>query len=189
MDSVIRDSGVALRLWCASDEGDVESIVASSRSELDVWLPGLVSELCDFDSFVARVVRRADDGTGWYYAIEASGQVVGQCSLEATEGGTAEIGYWIRTDRSNEGIATRSVRALCRAAAAHGFEMLLIHCDEGNVRSAAIAEKLGFTHLSTVELDPKMPRAGVRTGREMTWRLASSKCRLSSAPLLRSESG
>ena len=151
------------------------SIVASSRSELDIWLPGLVADLSDFDSFVARVVRSADDGTGWYYAIEASGRVVGQASLEVKEGGTAEIGYWIRTDRSNEGMATRAVRALCSAAAAHGFEMLLIHYDEGNVRSAAVAEKLGFTHLSTVDLDPKMPRTGLRAGREMTWRLALSE--------------
>lgn len=172
MESEIRESGVVLRLWCDADEGTVESIVTSSRSELDIWLPGLVSDLSDFDSFVARVVRSADDGTGWYYAIEASGRVVGQCSLEVKEGGTAEIGYWIRTNRCNEGIATRAVRALSTAAAAHGFETLLIHCDEANVGSAAVAQKLGFIHLSTVDLDPTMPRTGVQAGREMTWRLA-----------------
>ena len=104
--------------------------------------------------------------------MEVDGAVVGQCSIQTREDSKeAEIGYWIRSDRANEGITTQAVRALCNAAAAHGFATLLIHCDEGNARSSALAQKLGFTHLSTVDLGPTLPRTSVQTGREMTWRL------------------
>jgi RimJ/RimL family protein N-acetyltransferase len=169
VESVIRDEGITLRLWSAADKGAVNSIVASSRTELDGWLPGLVSNLQDFDAFVERVIRCASDEIGWYYAVEADGCVVGQCSLEVDDEGAAEVGYWIRSDRANEGITTRAVRALCRAAGAHGFEPMFIHCDEGNLASAAIAQKLGFDHLRTVDLLMELPPTGVRTGREMTW--------------------
>jgi RimJ/RimL family protein N-acetyltransferase len=172
MESVIRDEGITLRLWSAADKAAVDEIVASSRSEFDDWLPGLVSDLHAFDGFVERVVRCASDGTGWYYAVEANGCVVGQCSIEVRDEGAAEVGYWIRSDRANEGITTQAARTLCRAARKNGFEPMFLHCDEGNVGSAAIALKLGFKHLGTVELDTDSPRNGLQTGREMTWRLS-----------------
>ena len=90
----------------------------------------------------------------------------------SAEDETAEVGYWIRSDRTNEGLATRAVRALCAAAEEGGFKTLVIHCDAGNHRSAAVARKAGFSHLGTVDLDPGLPRTDAQTGREMTWRLA-----------------
>lgn len=169
VESVIRDEGVVLRLWSAADKAVVDEIVSSSRSEFDDWLPGLVADLRDFELFVERVVRCASKGTGWYYAVEANGRVVGQCSLEIKDDGTAEIGYWIRSDRTNEGVTTQAAQVLCRAAAAQGFGPLFLHCDEGNLGSAAIAQKLGFIHLGTVDLETELPRTGVQTGREMIW--------------------
>ena len=170
---VIRDGDLVLRLWSAADRAAVNDLVTSSRCEFDGWLPRLVSDLTDFKAFIARVVRCAGDGHGWWYAVEADGIVVGQCSTHTTQDGAAEIGYWIRSDRANEGIMTRAVRALCTAAADHGFTTLLIHCDEGNARSVAVARKLSFTHLRTVDLDPRLPRTSAQTGREMTWTLPS----------------
>jgi len=38
-----------------------------------------------------------------------------------------------------------------------------------NVRSAAVARKAGFTHVTTVDLDRTLPRTAAQTGREMTW--------------------
>ena len=106
---MIRDGDLVLRPWSAADRAAIDDIVTSSRSELDGWLPGLVSDLNDFERFVGFVVRSARDGTGWCYGVEADGTVVGQCSIHAKEDGAAEIGYWIRSDRANEGITTRAV--------------------------------------------------------------------------------
>ncbi len=163
---------VVLRLWTAADRAIVEDIVASSSAEFDLWLPTLRAEVADFDTLTATVVRSAADATGWYYAIEADGTAVGQCSLTATDRATAEIGYWVRSDRTKEGIATRAVKGACAAAASLGFDLLVIRCDAGNVRSAAVALKAGFTHVGTVDLDPSLPRTAAQTGREMTWQLS-----------------
>lgn len=172
---MIRDGDVVLRLWSVDDRAAVDNIVASSQFELNGWLPGLVSELLDFDEFVERVRRCASEGTGWYYAVEVDACVVGQCSIEVLGERTGEIGYWVRSDRTNERIATQAASALCRAVIAHGFARLFIHCDEGNLGSKAIARKLGFTHLDTVDLDAELPRTDVQTGREMSWMLLVEK--------------
>lgn len=171
MDSQIRAGDLVLRLWTTADEGTIDDIVTSSRTEFASWLPRLESDLADFETFIDHVGRSAKEGTGWYYCVEVAGAVVGQCSINARDGGTAEIGYWIRSDRTNEGRATQAIRALYGPAADHGFKTLVIHCDEGNERSAAVARKAGFTHVATVDLDPSLPRTNAQTGREMTWSL------------------
>ena len=171
MDSQIRGGDLVLRFWTAADAAAINDIAASSSAEFGNWLPGLTSDLADFEALVERVGRLAEAGTAWYYAIEADGVVVGQCGIKVSEGEVAEISYWIRSDRTNEGLATRAVLALCAAAAEHGFQTLIIRCDEGNARSAAIARKAGFTHVRTVDLDPSLPRTDAQTGREMTWHL------------------
>ena len=169
MDSVILAGDLVLRLWTTADRAAVYDIIAASRTEFDSWLPRLVSDIEDFDIFVDRVVRAARDGQSWSYGVEADGTIVGQCSLHVKDNDSAEIGYWIRTDRAKEGITTRAIQALCNAAVDHGFATLFIHCDEGNAASAAVARKLGFTHVSTADLDPSLPGTSIQTGREMTW--------------------
>ncbi len=61
-------------------------------------------------------------------------------------GNALEIGYWIRVDLINRGLATEISAALTRVAfAVNKVERVEIHCDPDNVRSAAIPRKLGFT--------------------------------------------
>jgi RimJ/RimL family protein N-acetyltransferase len=150
----------------------MDDVVASSRAEFDSWLPGMTRDLVGVEGFIEHVGRAAEEGTGWYYGVEVKGVVVGQCNINAREDETGEIGYWIRSDRTNEGIATRAVRAVCGAAADHGFSGVVIRCDQGNERSAAVARKAGFTHVCTIDLDPSLPRTSAQTGREMIWHLA-----------------
>lgn len=62
-----------------------------------------------------------------------------------------EIGYWIHKDFVNRGLTTEATAALVKVA----FEILYthrleIHCDPGNLSSAAIPRKLGFTHEGTL---------------------------------------
>lgn len=159
------------RLQLTLGRSTIDEILTSSRADFDRWLPGLESDLADFETFIEHAGRSAAQGTGWYYCVELGRVVVGQCSIEARDGGAAEIGYWIRSDRMNAGLATRAVRAMCGAAQDHGFTSLVIHCDAGNSRSAAVARKAGFTHVATVDLGGVvLPGNNTRTGREMTWR-------------------
>jgi ribosomal-protein-serine acetyltransferase len=58
----------------------------------------------------------------------------------------AARGHWIRTDASGRGYARETAAALCGAAFEHtAVDRLEIHCDVENARSAAVAQRLGFT--------------------------------------------
>ena len=60
-------------------------------------------------------------------------------------GSALEIGYWIRADLINRGLATETSAALTKVAfAVNKVDRVEIHCDPDNVRSAAIPRKLGF---------------------------------------------
>ena len=58
-----------------------------------------------------------------------------------------EIGYWVRVEATNRGIATETAAALTKVGfEIMGLDRMEIHCDVRNLRSATIPRKLGFTH-------------------------------------------
>jgi len=57
-----------------------------------------------------------------------------------------EIGYWLRTRAEGHGYATEAVSALAKLCfEALAAERVEIRCDIQNERSAAVAERAGFT--------------------------------------------
>lgn len=57
-----------------------------------------------------------------------------------------EIGYWVRTSRSGEGLVAEAVRGIEQFAIVHlQANRLEIRCDARNVRSASVAKRLGYT--------------------------------------------
>ena len=106
--------------------------------------------------------RRRDFG---YSVIEGSDErIVGGCGLHGRldEHGL-EIGYWIHVDRIGQGLATEVSRALTDAAfGIPGVERVRIQCDDRNVRSARVPEKLGYD-LQGVEVPDGGPCEGRST--------------------------
>ena len=158
MERVIFGAGVVLRTWRRDDGPALELILERSRQAFGDWLPGATKDLADIPAFLQHVEAAFADGTGFFYALEEGGEALGQCSLHHRAFRTGEIGYWVRTDRAGDGIASRAVNALVAAAYGEGLRELVIHCDEGNVRSAHVAANAGFIHVRTVQLDPTLPR-------------------------------
>lgn len=77
-----------------------------------------------------------------------SGGVFGACGLHRIDWNARrfEIGYWIRTSRSGEGLVTEAVHGITDFAARQlGANRLEIRCDDRNDRSAAVARRAGFT--------------------------------------------
>ena len=71
---------------------------------------------------------------------------VGSVLHRRLTGNALEIGYWIRADLINRGLATEIAAALTKVAfSVNKVDRVEIHCDPANVRSAAIPRKLGFT--------------------------------------------
>ncbi|WP_440119050.1 GNAT family N-acetyltransferase [Paenibacillus sp. QZ-Y1] len=57
-----------------------------------------------------------------------------------------EIGYWIRTSRTGEGLMTEAVKGIEQFAMTYlEANRLEIRCDARNVRSAKVAERAGYT--------------------------------------------
>jgi RimJ/RimL family protein N-acetyltransferase len=80
------------------------------------------------------VVVRTGDGTR-----------LGRVGLGLDGRGAAQIGYWMDPAARARGVATASVRALCRwAFPALGLELIEWRAEVGNVASRRVAEKAGF---------------------------------------------
>jgi len=78
--------------------------------------------------------------------------VVGSTGMHTRRGpGTREIGYWVHVDHIGNGIATETVSALTKVAfEVDKVRLVEIRVEVGNVLSAAIPSKLGYTHEATL---------------------------------------
>lgn len=88
--------------------------------------------------------QRRDFG---YSIVDGQDSVIGGCGLHARIGSNGlEIGYWVHVDWAGRGVATEAARALTAAAfRIEGIERVRIQCEDTNVRSARVPEKLGYT--------------------------------------------
>src|SRR5579859_800870 len=124
----------------------------------------LAFELANRAYFAASVSDRGDDffaqfadrhsallaqqeaGTCAFYVLVADdGSVVGRFNLYDFEDGTARLGYRVAQQVAGRGVATGSVRELCRTAAArHGLRILRAATSHENTASQRVLVKAGF---------------------------------------------
>ncbi len=79
-------------------------------------------------------------------AIVRDGRLVGAIGMDLPGRDTAaEIGYWVRSDEWGNGYATEAVRTLVRFGFEHGLHRVKIQVDVGNVASARVALRAGFS--------------------------------------------
>jgi RimJ/RimL family protein N-acetyltransferase len=125
--------------------------IARSQRELARWLPWAdPMPTIDAERRFIEDRQRAfdsDDDYGYFLIEGPTSQIVGGASLHPKEGGIAEIGYWVRSDRTGRGYATAAVDALTLAAFAYlpGLTTIIIRMDQANLASAAVPPKLGYT--------------------------------------------
>ena len=83
--------------------------------------------------------------------IRVGGRLVGSCGLRISAATrTGEVGYWLDADHEGRGIASRAARALVT----EGFQerdllRVELRTAVDNLRSRALAERLGFVHEAT----------------------------------------
>ena len=168
--SVIETGDLRLRWWEPADVEALWAVVHGSLEHLRPWLPWVEGyERASAEDYV----RRAMEGTGhgrFTYAMDdvGSGELLGSCALRNRAGAhTLEIAYWVREDRTREGIATRAAAALTRAAfALHDVDRVEIHHDAGNHASAGVPRRLGFTRVGE---EARQRRAPAHTGPAVVW--------------------
>jgi ribosomal-protein-alanine N-acetyltransferase len=124
----------------------------------------LAFELVNRAYFAASVSDRGDEFfdqfpdrySGWlaeqeagicafYVLVADDGSVVGRFNLYDLADGTAKLGYRVAEQAAGRGVATRSVRELCRIAAArHGLRTLRAATSHDNAASRKVLAKAGF---------------------------------------------
>lgn len=169
MPDELRTPRLLLRRWRPSDAVALQPVLVANVSHLKPWIPWRVAEPLDAEPLAMRLGEFAaafDEGREWRYGLFAldDGAVLGEVSLFPRNGAGRvpidaadhlEIGYWVRADRTGEGLAAEAARAARDLAATiAGMSRITIHCDERNSASAGIPRRLGF-RLATVLTDER----------------------------------
>lgn len=153
----IETKRLVIRCYDPADAPLLAESVSESLEHLRPWMPWVYAEPEPMEAKVERLKRfrgMFDFGQNFVYGIfnPEGTKLLGGTGLHPRLGEhELEIGYWIHRDYINRGLVTESTMALVKVA----FEIvcvhrLEIHCDPGNVASAAIPRKLGFTHEGTL---------------------------------------
>jgi RimJ/RimL family protein N-acetyltransferase len=174
----LHEEAVALRRHATTDRATLVDALNRSLAELRPWMPWAQAPATDqsIGEFLERSGQAWDEGSEFNYAMWPMGEagtsvgIIGACGLHVrSEPGVAEIGYWVRTDRTGAGVATTAARALTRAALdLSEVARIEIHCDGANAASRAVAAKLGF-RLDRIDRRPASPRTPGETDELMIW--------------------
>ncbi len=169
---------LVIRCWQPADAGLLKAAVDVSIEHLRPWMPWAANEPTDLEAKIALLRRwrgQFDLGQDFTYGIfdRQETEVLGSTGLHTRRGSDGrEIGYWVRADRLNQGIATETAAALTRVAfEIDRLDWVEIRCDVANVRSAAVPRKLGFTHEATLH----RRRFGDRLRDTMVWTLLADE--------------
>ena len=165
----LRGERIIVRPYRESDAQDVQEAVAESREYLRPWLPfadehQTVEESRDWIIHqMARWLLREELSMSIWEA--ATSRFLGGIGLHihSWDSGYFEIGYWIRASAEGHGYVMEAVRLLTSYAfGTLNATRLEIRCDELNVRSAAIPQRLGFVREGCLRNHATMPGGRLR---------------------------
>jgi len=152
-----------IRPFRRRDVGPMHDAVRASLPELEEWLPWAIA----YDRSVAhRFVRDSasawNDARAYDFAIRLHEEPdfhVGNISVWPTSPANriGEIGYWIRSDLTGEGIGTEvTARAVQVGFEELNYHKIVLRIAVGNERSDRIAKCLGFTFEGTLRDEVKV---------------------------------
>ena len=97
------------------------------------------------DRYSALLAEQEAGISAFYVLVTEDGSVLGRFNLYDLEDGTAELGYRVAQHVAGRGVATETVRDLCRLAAArHGLRTLRAATSHANAASQKVLTKAGF---------------------------------------------
>ncbi|MFC5004640.1 GNAT family N-acetyltransferase [Dactylosporangium cerinum] len=102
-----------------------------------------------FEQFAERhraMLAQQEAGTDAYYVLVAEdGSILGRFNLFLVGDATANVGYRVAQHVAGRGVATATVRELCRLAAVdHGLRTLRAAASHDNAASRKVLSKAGF---------------------------------------------
>jgi RimJ/RimL family protein N-acetyltransferase len=137
-------------LW--GDGRKVNEAIIESLEQLRPWMPWAhdIPTIEETEINIRRARLKFLDRTDLRLLLfhKETGQLIGSSGLHRIDWKSrkVEIGYWIRTSMSGQGYITESVEAITNYAIRElEASRVEIRCDSRNVRSARVAERLGYT--------------------------------------------
>jgi ribosomal-protein-serine acetyltransferase len=144
------------RLWVRAvrpgDGAMVYQAIMESLNELRPWMPWArgTQSIEESEAYAREAASRwrTREELGMRFMRKSDGQFLGAIGMHHIDWSVPrfEIGYWVRTSQQGHGYVTEAVNGLTQFA----FERLKavrmeIRCDAANRRSAAVAERAGYT--------------------------------------------
>jgi RimJ/RimL family protein N-acetyltransferase len=169
MPSEIQTPRLLLRPWRADDAMALLPVLEANRAHIGPWIPARVAQPVELPLLAQRLAgfgAAFDEDREWRFGMFArdDGRVLGEIDLFArnAEGRVAlpesdrgELGYWLRSDATGQGLVLEGARAaLAVAAELNRFGHVEIRCDLRNAPSVAVARRLGFSLADTIADDP-----------------------------------
>ena len=113
-----------------------------------------------YDQFTERhsaLLAEQEAGTcAFHVLVGEDGSILGRFNLVNIEDGTAELGYRVAQRVAGRGVATATVRELCRRAAEqYGLLMLRAATTHENVASQEVLTKAGFVPVGPADIGGK----------------------------------
>lgn len=134
-----------------ADAAAINEAIRESFTELHAWMEWAVTvpTVAESRAFCETAVHQRQEGSACPMLMldAASGLLVGASGYARIDWAVPsfEIGYWCRTPMCGRGYASEAADALARHAFTElGANRVEVRMDERNVRSAAVAERLGF---------------------------------------------
>lgn len=142
---------LALRLPTAADAPAVYAAVRESMPELGRWMPWCHPGYSEADALAwaeSRAAALAEGAAHEFLIVAPDDTLLGVCGINGVDAAArrANLGYWVRTPCAGRGVASTAARRLAEYAFREtSLERLEIVCAVGNVRSEAVARRLGAT--------------------------------------------
>ncbi|MEV3910303.1 GNAT family N-acetyltransferase [Streptomyces canus] len=120
------------------------------------------------DRFNALLVEQEAGICAFHVLVAEDGSVLGRFNLVDLENGTADLGYRVAQHATGRGVATATVRELCRLAATrYGLDTLCAATSHENVASQRVLAKAGFTPVGPADPADLGGKAGIRYRRDL----------------------
>lgn len=145
------DNGLVVSQLTLEDTEELFTLVDRNRTYLRQWLDFLDATQTPRDTrnFIEAMIELHARTRACTCALRVHGDIVGVIAHYYIDWQNryAHLGYWLAEDRQGRGLMTRA----CAAFVEHSFTELDLNrveltCASGNIRSQAVAVRLGFIH-------------------------------------------
>jgi ribosomal-protein-serine acetyltransferase len=142
-------NGAEVRLLERGHAGELFTLCDQNRDRLHPWLPWIdqTHSAGDVERFIESALAQFAAGLGFHAGLFHDGAMAGCIGMHPIDRQhkNVSLGYWVGSAFEGRGLITRAVAAVTT----HCFDDLGLHrveirCAVENVRSRAVAERLGF---------------------------------------------